>query len=170
MEEPIGFCGDDWPWEAVLEKFPEKGTLLEVGAGLGLSTSRWAKNLPNFKIHTVDIAEGGQFPGKFFTAEEQLKSINEVVQKYENLSFTKGDFAEVKLPKMFETPDVFFYDGHHGLKETRDALFRFHDTNLIIVDDCQFDWVKKEVLLFAEKTSRNFNILKTKNLEVAVIQ
>ena len=157
----LGFCGDEWPWqsvlEIVLERFPEKGIMLEVGSGLGQSASKWAENLPHFKIHTVDIAQGIDIFGEVFNGEEQLKNITHVIEKYDNLSFTKGDFANVEIPTLFQSPDVFFYDGHHGYQETRNALFRFKDTKLIIVDDycdVSFPWCCLEVKEFLHTTGR----------------
>ena len=79
-------------------------------------------------------------------------------------------FFKIQIPEPFNNPDVFFYDADHNPGKTIEALNKLKQCPNIVVDDCQFDWVKEEVLLFVEENSRNLKLFKTEHLEVAVIQ
>lgn len=171
-----------WPWEPIIRVLPEKGNLLEAGTYCGLSASIWAEKLPNYMVHTVEIASGVPSPLQvgipfkglsnpmWISKKEQLNFIHQVVKNHENLSFSKGDFFKMQIPEPFDNPDVFFYDADHDPGKTIEALNKFKHCPNIVVDDCQMKWIKEEVLLFVEENSRNLKLFKTKFFEVAVIQ
>ena len=65
---------------------------------------------------------------------------------------------------------VFKNLGFKVLPEPAEALNKLKQCPNIVVDDCNFDWIKEEVLLFVEENSRNLKLFKTEQCEVAVIQ
>jgi len=176
MADILGYASESsWAWESVIGVLPEEGNLLEVGTYCGLSASIWAKKFPKYMVHTVDVALGvpstdSKGNPTWISREEQLNSIHQVVKNNENLSFSEGDFFKIQIPEPFDNPDVFFYDANHNPGKTIEALNKLKQCPNIVVDDCQFDWVKEEVLLFVEENSRNLKLFKTEHFEVAVIQ
>jgi len=158
-----GYCNEYYSWESIVESLPQKGTLLEVGSGCGLSAvtfaEKFAETNRDYTIHTVDIFKGVSIVDKTYTGDQQKKYLDRILDSWDNISYTECDFFK----REWDVPTVFFYDGEHSYDSTLKALQMMQEAEVILVDDYtkHFPDVKKAVEYFAEEADKELTVFES---------
>jgi tRNA A58 N-methylase Trm61 len=158
-----GFSNKNYPWDEIIDQLPMSGTLLEVGTGCGLSASTFAEKFNetgrDYTIHTIDQCHGFNIDGISYTSEQQLEYISQVVDAWDNISFTRCDFFK----RYWETPTVLFLDASHTYRHTRNALRIMTKAEIILVDDYTpiFPGVMAAVDAFQQRTNKELTVFET---------
>lgn len=155
-----------------LVKLPQKGTLLELGTGLGHSTVFFAKVLPEWKIYSVDaygtagkepliyhLENGYDAPGlaavKEYIASHNVDNVELIVSSFQELEWNK------KL-------DALYIDGTHYYEDVKEDFEKFspflRKGGIVIFDDYNLNWGVKDFI--DKELSKKWEIVSTNTTAV----
>ena len=118
-------------------------TYLEVGSAMGATAA--AVGLNNIEVHCVDNWSESIQPqqGGFSLPNNTLEEFKKNTSHVEDLYIHNTDYLTFDVNLLSKKIDMFFYDGPHGLNETKAAVEHyapcFSDTAILIFDDA--NWV-----------------------------
>jgi hypothetical protein len=120
---------------------------VEIGSWMGSTFVSAMYGNCQFNARGVSIDNFSQFADKYSVKDILKKNCEKFLTCEENYELIDADCLTLDLSRFKDKFDVFFYDGHHGMAATRDAIMKYvdimNDQFVLVVDDYTWATVKQ---------------------------